>query len=89
MAQVCSCGVLQAQRWATSAWQLMFLHGDGDGQAYSLPVPEAVNLGYRLTASAHRVVLRAQYKQPQAEVTMVGEHMRRRSHICDCSNHSL
>lgn len=52
----------------------MFLHGDG--QVYSLSVSEAMNLGYSLKASAQRVVLRAQYKQPQAEVKMVSEHMR-------------
>lgn len=51
----------------------MFLQGDG--QIYSLPVSEAMKLGYSLKASAQRVVLRAQYKQPQAEVKMVSEHM--------------
>lgn len=59
---------------ASSVWQLMFLHGDG--QVYSLSVSEAMNLGYSLKASAQRVVLRAQYKQPQAEVKMVSEHKR-------------
>lgn len=50
----------------------MFLNGDG--QVYSLSVSDAVNMGYSLKASAQRVVLRAQYKQPQAEVKMVSEH---------------
>lgn len=59
---------------ATSVWQLMFLHGDD--QVYSLSVSEAENLGYSLTASAHRLVLRAKYKQPQAEVKLVSEHQR-------------
>lgn len=59
---------------ATSVWQLMFLHGDG--QVSSLSVGEANGLGYSVKASAQRVVLRARYKLPQAEVKMVSQHMR-------------
>lgn len=61
--------VLQAWRMASSVWQLMFLHGDE--QVYSMSVSEAKKLGYSLTASDQRLVLRAQYKQPQAEIKMV------------------
>lgn len=56
---------------ASFVWQLMFLHGDK--QVYSMSVSEAKKLGYSLTASAQRLVLRAQYKQPQAEIKMVSE----------------
>lgn len=54
---------------ASSVWQLMFLRGDEE--VYSMSVSEAEKLGYSLTASAQRLVLRAQYKQPQAEIKMV------------------
>lgn len=61
--------VLQARRMATSVWQLMFLRGNE--QVYSMSVSEAKKLGYSLTASAQRLVLRAQYNQPQAEIEIV------------------
>lgn len=54
---------------ASSVWQLMFLRGDK--QVYSMSLSEAKKLGYSLTASAQRLVLRAPYKQPQAEIKMV------------------
>ncbi|TWW68423.1 Zona pellucida sperm-binding protein 2 ZP1 [Takifugu flavidus] len=63
--------VLQAQRMVSSVWQLMFLRGDE--QVYSMSVSEAKKLGYSLTASAQRLVLRAQYNQPQAEIKMIEE----------------
>lgn len=69
---------------ASSVWQLMFLHGDD--QAYSLSVSEAKNLGYSLTASAHRLVLRARYKQPQAEIKMVSEHQRDGNNLSERAN---
>lgn len=56
----------------------MFLHGDD--QVYLISVSEAKKLGYSLVASAQRLVLRAQYKQPQAEIKMVSEHK------CDGNN---
>ncbi|XP_011610134.2 uncharacterized protein isoform X1 [Takifugu rubripes] len=61
----------EAQRMASSVWQLMFLRGDE--QVYSMSVSEAKKLGYSLTASAQRLVLRAQYNQPQAEIKMIEE----------------
>lgn len=57
---------------ASSVWQLMFLRGDG--QASSLAVSEAQKLGFTLTASAQRLVLRAQYGRPQAQVKAVSGH---------------
>ena len=54
---------------ASSVWQLMFLHSDG--QVSSMSISEAQKLGYSLAASSQRVVLRSLYKQPQAEVKMV------------------
>lgn len=56
---------------ANSVWQLLFLHADG--QVSSMTVREAQSLGYGLTASSQRVVLRSQYNQPQAEVKLVGK----------------
>uniref|UniRef100_A0A3Q3XC92 ZP domain-containing protein n=1 Tax=Mola mola TaxID=94237 RepID=A0A3Q3XC92_MOLML len=61
--------VVQAQKTASSVWQLMFLHSDG--QVSSMSISEAQKLGYSLAASPQRVVLRSWYKQPQAEVKMV------------------
>lgn len=54
-------------------WQLLFLQSDG--QVSSMSITEAQRLGYSLTSSAQRVVLRSLYKQPHAEVAMVGKHV--------------
>lgn len=62
----------------------MFLHGDD--QVYSLSVGEAKNLGYSLTASARRLVLRAKHKQPQAEIKMVSQHQRGGNHLSERAN---
>ncbi|XP_074472429.1 uncharacterized protein LOC141756521 isoform X1 [Sebastes fasciatus] len=59
----------QAQRTASSVWQLMLLQSDG--QVSSMSISEAQRQGYSLTTTARRVVLRSQYKQPHAELTMV------------------
>ncbi|XP_033505059.1 uncharacterized protein LOC117271076 [Epinephelus lanceolatus] len=59
----------QAQRAASSVWQLMFLQRDG--QASSMSISEAQGWGYSLTTTARRVVLRSQYKPPHAELIMV------------------
>ncbi|XP_059212061.1 uncharacterized protein LOC131990882 isoform X2 [Centropristis striata] len=59
----------QAQRTASSVWQLMFLQSDG--QVSSVSISEAQRWGYSLTATARRVVLRSPYKPPHAELTMV------------------
>ncbi|XP_047184611.1 uncharacterized protein LOC118290500 isoform X2 [Scophthalmus maximus] len=59
----------QAQRTATSVWQLMFLQSGG--HVSSMSVSEAQTMGYSLTTTAHRVVLRSQYKQQHAKVLMV------------------
>lgn len=45
-----------------------------DGQVSSMSISEAQQQGYSLTTTAHRVVLRSQYKQPHAELIMVGNH---------------
>lgn len=45
-----------------------------DGQVSSMSISEAQQQGYSLTTTAHRVVLRSQYKQPRAELIMVGNH---------------
>lgn len=57
---------------ASSVWQLMVLQSDG--QVSSMSISEAQRQGYSLTTTAHRVVLRSQYKQPHAELIMVGKH---------------
>ncbi|XP_070705205.1 uncharacterized protein [Pempheris klunzingeri] len=59
----------QAQRMASSAWQLMFLQRDG--RVSSMSVSEAQRWGYSLTTTGHRAVLRSPYKQPHAELTAV------------------
>ncbi|KAM8725264.1 uncharacterized protein AB9X84_002112 isoform 1-T1 [Acanthopagrus schlegelii] len=59
----------RAQRMASSVWQLMVLQSDG--QVSSMSISEAQRQGYSLTTTAHRVVLRSQYKQPHAELIMV------------------
>ncbi|XP_028460758.1 uncharacterized protein LOC114573059 isoform X1 [Perca flavescens] len=59
----------QAQRTASSVWQLMFLQSDG--QVSSMSISEAQQWGYSLMVGAQRVVLRSQYKQPHAELTTV------------------
>ncbi|XP_030260172.1 uncharacterized protein LOC115573522 isoform X3 [Sparus aurata] len=59
----------RAQRTASSVWQLMVLQSDG--QVSSMSISEAQQQGYSLTTTAHRVVLRSQYKQPHAELIMV------------------
>uniref|UniRef100_A0A8D3EF61 ZP domain-containing protein n=1 Tax=Scophthalmus maximus TaxID=52904 RepID=A0A8D3EF61_SCOMX len=61
--------LVQAQRTATSVWQLMFLQSGG--HVSSMSVSEAQTMGYSLTTTAHRVVLRSQYKQQHAKVLMV------------------
>uniref|UniRef100_A0A3P8TN29 ZP domain-containing protein n=1 Tax=Amphiprion percula TaxID=161767 RepID=A0A3P8TN29_AMPPE len=61
-----------AQKTASLTWQLMFRRSDG--QVSSMSVTEAQRWGYSLTTTAQRVVLRSPYKQPHAEVTMVGNH---------------
>uniref|UniRef100_A0A8C4E9V1 ZP domain-containing protein n=1 Tax=Dicentrarchus labrax TaxID=13489 RepID=A0A8C4E9V1_DICLA len=66
------CGV-QAQRTASSVWQLMILQSDGP--VSSMSISEAQRWGYGLSTSAQRVVLRSQYKQPHTELTMVGNHV--------------
>lgn len=63
--------VVQVQKTASFVWQLMFLHSDG--QVSSMSIREAQKLGYSLTTSSQRVVLRSGYKQQHAEVTMVGK----------------
>lgn len=67
------CFVIQVQKTASLVWQLMFLHSDG--QVSSMSIREAQRLGYSLTTSAQRVVLRSGYKQQHAELTMVGKHV--------------
>lgn len=64
--------LVQAQRTATSVWQLMFLQSGG--HVSSMSVSEAQTMGYSLTTTAHRVVLRSQYKQQHAKVLMVSNH---------------
>ncbi|XP_031170876.1 uncharacterized protein LOC116061107 isoform X1 [Sander lucioperca] len=59
----------QAQRMASSVWQLMFLQSDG--QVSSMSISEAQRGGYSLTTGAQRVALRSQYKQPHAQLTTV------------------
>ncbi|XP_034555238.1 uncharacterized protein LOC117824015 isoform X3 [Notolabrus celidotus] len=59
----------QAQRTASSAWQLMILKSDG--QVSSMSISEAQRQGFSLSTSAQRIVLRSGYKQPHAELTMV------------------
>ncbi|XP_040920101.1 uncharacterized protein LOC121199464 isoform X2 [Toxotes jaculatrix] len=59
----------QAQKMASSVWQLMFLQDDG--QVSSMSINEAQAQGYSLTTSAKRVVLRSRYKQPHAKIIMV------------------
>ena len=66
------CLYIQAQRTATSVWQLMILHNDG--QVSSMSISEAQRQGYSLTTTARRMVLRSRYKQPHAKLTMVGNH---------------
>jgi len=70
------CGV-QVQKMANPAWQLMFLQSDG--QVSYMSVSEAQRWGYSLTSTAQRSVLRARYKRPQAEMTMVGNSVGRQS----------
>lgn len=60
---------------ASSVWQLMILQSDG--QVSSMSISEAQRRGYSLTTTAHRVVLRTQYKQPRAELITVGNHVGR------------
>ncbi|XP_074540740.1 uncharacterized protein LOC141801561 [Halichoeres trimaculatus] len=59
----------QAQRTASSVWQLMILKNDG--QVSSMSVSKAQEQGFSFTTSAQRIVLRSPYKQPHAELTMV------------------
>uniref|UniRef100_A0A3B4Z5I1 ZP-domain containing protein Ig-like domain-containing protein n=1 Tax=Stegastes partitus TaxID=144197 RepID=A0A3B4Z5I1_9TELE len=61
--------VVQAQKTASSTWQLMFMLSDG--QFSSMPVSEAQRWGYSLTITAQRMVLRSPYKQPHARMMMV------------------
>ncbi|XP_024146198.1 uncharacterized protein LOC112157602 isoform X2 [Oryzias melastigma] len=68
-AQVWQEALFQAQKTASFAWQLMFLQEDGRFPSMS-PV-EAQRWGYSLTASTHRLVLRAPYKRPHATLTKV------------------
>ncbi|XP_073348720.1 uncharacterized protein [Pagrus major] len=67
--QVWQAAFSRAQRTASSVWQLMVLQSDG--QVSSMSISEAQQQGYSLTTTAHRVVLRSQYKQPHAELIMV------------------
>ncbi|XP_065819647.1 uncharacterized protein [Labrus bergylta] len=57
----------QAQRTASSVWQLMVLMSDG--QVSSMSISEAQRWGFSLTTTAQRIVLRSQYKQPHGELT--------------------
>ncbi|KAM6992351.1 uncharacterized protein LKV04_008406 [Tautogolabrus adspersus] len=57
----------QAQRTASSVWQLMILKSDG--QVSSMSISEAQRRGFSLTTTAQRIVLRSQYKQPHSELT--------------------
>ncbi|XP_032364390.1 uncharacterized protein LOC116678758 [Etheostoma spectabile] len=59
----------QAQRTASSVWQLMFLQSDG--RVSSMSISEAQRGGYSLVAGAQRVALRSPYKQPHAELSTV------------------
>ncbi|XP_034722217.1 uncharacterized protein LOC117941262 [Etheostoma cragini] len=59
----------QAQRMASSVWQLMFLQSDG--RVSSMSISEAQRGGYSLTVGAQRVALRSRYKQPHAELRTV------------------
>lgn len=52
-----------------------------DGQVSSMSIREAQRWGYSLTTTAQRVVLRSRYKQPHAELTMVGNHVGRQEQI--------
>ncbi|XP_042358817.1 uncharacterized protein LOC121955093 [Plectropomus leopardus] len=67
--QMWQAAVSQAQRTASSVWQLMFLQTNGP--ASSMSISEAEGWGYSLTTTARRVVLRSQYKPPHAELAMV------------------
>lgn len=60
---------LQAQHAASAAWQLLFLQQDG--RVSTASVSEAEALGYSLTATARRVVLRSRYSPPHADLMMV------------------
>ncbi|XP_011490423.1 uncharacterized protein LOC105357248 isoform X3 [Oryzias latipes] len=68
-AQVWQEALFQAQRTASFAWQLMFLQEDG--RFPSMSPLEAQRWGYSLTASTHRLVLRAPYQRPHAVLTKV------------------
>ncbi|MEQ2210049.1 hypothetical protein XENOCAPTIV_007753, partial [Xenoophorus captivus] len=68
----CEEDYMEAQRTASLSWQLMFLQSDG--QTTSMSIPEAQRWGYSMMATSQRVILRSPFKQPHAEVTMVGTH---------------
>uniref|UniRef100_A0A3P8WR90 ZP domain-containing protein n=1 Tax=Cynoglossus semilaevis TaxID=244447 RepID=A0A3P8WR90_CYNSE len=61
--------LIQVQSSTKATWQLMFLQGDGHKTFMS--IQEAESLGYIVTSSAHRVVLRTDQRSPHAKVMMV------------------
>lgn len=63
--------LIQVQSSTKATWQLMFLQGDGHKTFMS--IQEAESLGYIVTSSAHRVVLRTDQRSPHAKVMMVSE----------------
>ncbi|KAK6295342.1 hypothetical protein J4Q44_G00345680 [Coregonus suidteri] len=58
-----------AQKMANSAWQIMFLKNEEKMAA--MPVAEAHQLGYELSATPKRVVFRCPYRQNHSEIVMV------------------
>ncbi|MEQ2159122.1 hypothetical protein GOODEAATRI_019290, partial [Goodea atripinnis] len=74
------------QRTASLSWQLMFLQSDG--QTTSMSIPEAQRWGYSMMATSQRVILRSPFKQPHAEVTMVGTHTLRHQVFKEFPSHA-
>ena len=62
---------LQAQKTATSAWQLLFLLAGNNLTVMS--ASEAQGLGYSLKATPKRLVFRSPYKQPHSLLGHVSE----------------
>ena len=62
---------LQAQKTATSVWQLMFLLAGNDLAIMS--ASEARGLGYSLMATPKRLMFRSPYKQPHSQLVHVSD----------------